>query len=155
MIISIFDKTWAISIEKYLSCWDVRCCWLLIQSSSSARTCTCQNLPRLGVLIFTFSGLELNIICRNQFGQTELAEEHKGCTSFIAGIKGADTMLLHLFIPFQIPPHQTKNHLLSNKTIFFPKISTSSDLLERFLRLTSKSNYNLLFSVYARRNNIS
>ena len=121
MIISIFDKTWAISIEKYLSCWDVRCCWLLIQSSSSARTCTCQNLPRLGVLIFTFSGLELNIICRNQFGQTELAEEHKGCTSFIAGIKGADTMLLHLFIPFQNPPHQTKNHLLSNKTVFFPK----------------------------------
>ena len=56
-----------------------------------------------------------------KFGQTELAEEHKGCTSFIAGIKGADTMLLHLFIPFQNPPHQTKNHLLSNKTVFFPK----------------------------------
>ena len=56
-----------------------------------------------------------------KFGQTELAEEHKGCTSFIAGIKGADTMLLHLFIPFQTPPRQTKNHLLSNKTVFFPK----------------------------------
>ena len=85
------------------------------------------NLPGLDLCadlheaVLLFSGPELNIICRNQFGQTELAEEHKGCTSFIAGIKGADTMLLHLFIPFQNPPHQTKNHLLSNKTVFFPK----------------------------------
>ena len=83
----------------------------------------------------------------------ELAlDSTKAAPSFIAGIKGTDSIQNSNHFDFQ---NQTKTDICLQTTTKSSYTNLTSTINPIFLGLSSNENYYLLFSGYARRNNIS